>query len=189
MTGLILLAEQFLPRMDGMYWLMLASRVLHILSAIVLVGGLFYLRAVITPALSRLPQRGSKDQATDSTATDALFGGRRAAWAMWVGLASLLLLATGLFNFLQIVRMHERLGPVYHSVAGLKILTGLALFILAAILAGNSPSAQAMQRNWRAWLNLCLAIGILTAVLGSFMRSFDHIRKANPQVPSVEAAP
>lgn len=186
---IIMLAQQSLPRMDGMYWLMLASRVFHVLSAIVLVGGLFYLRAVVTPAHGREESEGANNANTDSTSTDVLFGGRRASWAMWVGIASLLLLATGLFNFLQIVRLHERMGFVYHSVAGLKILSGLTLFILAAMLAGTSPAAQAMRRNWRAWLNVCLALGILTVVMGSFMRSFDHIKKPSSHAPSVEAAP
>src|SRR5215203_4697226 len=43
-----LLAQQAaMPNMDGTFWLMLLSRILHILGAIVLVGGLFYIRNII----------------------------------------------------------------------------------------------------------------------------------------------
>ena len=34
-----LLAQQTMPTFDGLYWLNLASRILHILGAIILVGG------------------------------------------------------------------------------------------------------------------------------------------------------
>ncbi len=44
---LLLFAQQAVPRLDSMYWIMLASRILHIFGAIILLGGLFYLRSRI----------------------------------------------------------------------------------------------------------------------------------------------
>ena len=67
-----LLAE--VPVVDGTYVVKIISRVLHILSAIVLVGGLFYIRTVLAPA-----------------GEEACYAGRRAVWARWVGIATLLL--------------------------------------------------------------------------------------------------
>ena len=166
----ILLAQQTLPRMDSMYWIMLVSRILHILGAIILVGGLFYIRTVVTPAVPQV----------DAATPEQLFGGRRAAWAMWVGIASLLLLGTGLWNYIQVMKTHERLASSYHMMAGIKMLTGLALFVLAAILAGRSAAAETLRRNWRLWLNVCLLLGILTAVLGSFLRTY-------PRTPKLDA--
>ena len=78
-----MLAQQTMPAFDGMYWLMLASRVLHILGAIILVGGIFYLRNVVL----------SGNTASSSAAADQQFGGRRAAWAMWVGNALVVVVA------------------------------------------------------------------------------------------------
>ncbi len=173
---LILLAQQNLPRLDSMYWLMLVSRVLHILGAIILVGGLFYLRAVVAPASA---------PAGNATA-DQQFGGRRAAWAMWAGIATLLLLVPGLWNYLQIIKMHERFAPSYHMIAGIKMLLGLALFFLAALVAGRSATAESLRRKMRRWLTICLILGLVTVVMGSVLRSFPHILKLDaPVAPSV----
>ena len=86
-------------------------------------GGIFYLRAVVSPV----------DAPPGTAPVDQLFGGRRAAWAKWVGIATLLLLATGLFNYLQIIRQNERMASSYHMIAGMKMLAGIALFFLAAL--------------------------------------------------------
>ena len=162
-------AQQVVPRLDSVYWVMLASRILHIVGAIILVGGLFYLRAVVMPAAAP----------ADAAETDRLFGGRRAAWAMWVGIATLLLLVTGLWNYLQIIRMHEKLDPSYHMLAGLKMLAGVALFFLAALLAGRSAAAQTLRQKFRFWLTTCLILGILTVVLGSVLRSYPRVQKVD----------
>jgi uncharacterized membrane protein len=177
--SLLLVAQQTVPRLDSVYWLMLASRILHILGAIILLGGLFYLRSIVTPAASP----------AGATPVEQQFGGRRAAWAMWTGIASLLLLVTGLWNYFQMIEMHERLSPTYHMIAGLKILAGLALFVLAAILAGRSAAAENLRRNFRFWLNLCLILGIVTVILGSVLRTFPRILKVDAARPPQLVAP
>src|SRR6187549_3944438 len=93
--SLLLLAQQStMPQLDGLYWLMLLSRVGHILGAIILVGGLFYIGKIIVPT-SAPPGTAPVDQ---------LFGGRRAAWAKWVGISTALLLITGIVNYINIKR-------------------------------------------------------------------------------------
>ncbi|MEX2306353.1 MAG: hypothetical protein WD738_02100 [Pirellulales bacterium] len=176
---LTLLAQQAVPRLDSVYWVMLVSRILHILGAIILVGGLFYLRAVIMPPAA----------ATGAASADQQFGGRRAAWAMWVGIASLLLLVTGLWNYLQIIRMHERLATSYHMLAGIKMLLGLALFFLAALLAGRSAAAQTLRQRLRFWLNVCLILGIVTVVMGSLLRTYPRTIKVDASTGPTLIAP
>jgi uncharacterized membrane protein len=169
-----LLTQQTVPRIDTMYWIMLASRILHIFGAIILLGGLFYLRAVVTSV--PLPIREGPGESSAGPG-DHLFGGRRAVWAMWTGIASLFLLVTGLWNYIQFSKTYE-LASSYHMMAGLKMLSGLALFVLAAILAGRSQSAERLRRSMRLWLNLCLVLGIITVVFGSVLRTYPH----NPKI-------
>ncbi len=95
----LVFAQQTMPEINLMYWVMLLSRILHILAAIILVGGIFYLRTIVTPSI-----------ATPNANVDEQFGGRRAAWAMWVGIATLLLLVTGLWNYMQIIKTQERMA-------------------------------------------------------------------------------
>jgi hypothetical protein len=153
--------------MDASFWL-LVTRVLHILGAIVLVGGVFYLRMVVV----------SRVRAEDSTAdTDLWFSGRRGTWAMWVGIATLVLLVTGLINFLVIVRTNEPLGANYHAVFGIKVLLALVVFFLAAMLAGKSAAGERFRKNFRQWMGVCLILGIAVVALGSVLRSIPHMPK------------
>jgi uncharacterized membrane protein len=169
---LLPLAQQTVPRIDSVYWIMLVSRILHILGAIILAGGLFYIRAIVTPAL--VP--------SETPDADRLIGGRRATWAMWIGIATLLLLVTGLWNYVQMIRMHEKLASSYHMMAGIKMLLGLAVFLLAAVLAGRSAAAQALRQKFRFWLTFCLILSILTVILGSVLRTY-------PRTLKVDASP
>jgi uncharacterized membrane protein len=176
--ALMPLAQQTMPELNSVYWVMLLSRILHILGAIIIVGGTFYLRAVIVPNV-------------EASGTDAerQFGGRRASWAMWVGVATLFLLVTGLANYLYIIRSHERLASSYHMIAGMKMLSGIALFLLAALIAGRSPAAATLRQRMRFWLNVALLLGIVTISLGSVLRTYPRTPKVDAPGPSVIVAP
>jgi len=178
MTDQVLTLAQAAPHTDGMYWLMLTSRVLHILAAIILGGGLFYLWAVVSPTVT----------GSNASSTDQLFGGRRGAWAMWVGIASLLLLVTGLWNYMQIIQTNEKMASSYHMIAGMKMLAGIALFFLAAILSGRSAAAESLRSKMRLWISICLILGVITVVLGSVLRSYPHIIKSNVPAPPAQIA-
>jgi uncharacterized membrane protein len=151
---------------------MLVSRILHILGAIILAGGLFYVRAIVLPAAA----------SAGADTVDQQFGGRRAAWAMWVGIATLLLIVTGFWNYWQMIQMHEKLASSYHMIAGIKMLLGLVVFFLAALLAGRSAAAVALRQKVRFWLTFCLILSIITVALGSVLRTY-------PRTLKVDAAP
>lgn len=174
--SLLLVAQQStMPQLDGMYWLMLLSRICHILSAVVLVGGLFYIRSIIA--------------SPSGSPVDQFFGGHRAAWAKWVGIATALLLITGLFNYVLIMKQHERLASSYHMIAGLKMLAAIAVFLLAALLAGRTATADALREKWRMWLGVCLVLGLVTVILGSVLRTYPRTRKADAAGPPQLIAP
>ena len=158
---------QSMPHFDAAYWIALASRLLHILSAIVLVGGLFYLRMIVAPRL--------RHSDADS-GSDPWFAGRRGAWAMWVGIATLLLIVTGLWNFVQTIRTNE-IATSYHMLGTLKIVAALVVFFLAAVLAGKSAVAERLRQNMKLWLGVCLIAAILVVAIGSAMRSFPRTLK------------
>jgi uncharacterized membrane protein len=173
-----LLFAQKLPQFGLYELIMLVSRILHVLGAIILVGGLFYLFAVVTPA-STLPSREGPGEGSNSV--DHFFGGRRATWAKWIGIASLFLLATGLWNFVSMVKANQ-LHFTYHILGTVKILLGLVLMMLAALLAGRTAAADSLRRKWRTWLTLTLLIGILTVAVGSVMRTY-------PRTPKLDTPP
>ena len=140
----------------GPYMVQLASRVLHILSAVILVGGLFYLRTVLAPA-----------------GADACFADRRSVWAKWVGIATLLLLVSGIYNFLIIhgeaKASGNKLPSAYHMLFGIKFLLALGVMFIAAILAGKTEAADRFRMQMRRWLNIgwlaSMAIIVIAAIL------------------------
>jgi hypothetical protein len=167
-----------MPHIDSMYWIMLVSRILHILGAIILVGGLFYLRFVVT----------SNNDSSASSSPDQFFGGRRATWAKWVGIATALLLITGIWNYIETAKLYD-LATSYHMIIGLKILAAIAVFLLAALLAGRTPAAESIRQKWRLWLNVCLLLGILVVILAGVLRSFPHNPKSTTTPPKAVASP
>lgn len=175
----VVFAQQQTVQMDSMYWIMLASRILHILGAIILVGGLFYIRFVVSP-VDVPPGTGPVDQ---------LFGGRRVTWAKWVGIATALLLITGFWNYIQITQQQQPKHPSYHALAGIKILAAFAVFLLAALLAGRTTVAEALRQKWRLWLTVCLILGLITVLLGSVMRSYPHNPKLDTTTTQQIAQP
>jgi len=172
-----ILAQQALRLSTGYDWLMLTSRVLHIMGAIIIVGGLFYLWAVV------------KQGATSGAATsvDQFFGGQRATWAKWVGITSGLLLATGLWNFVQMVKTYE-IATSYHMMGGIKILLSLVFMALAALLAGRTAVADTIRQKWRMWLSVTLILGILIVVVGGVMRTYKREEKVPQSVTPTPVA-
>lgn len=147
------------PVVDTAYLVQLASRVLHILSAIILVGGLFYIRSILRPS-----------------GEEACFAGRRAVWARWVALTTFLLIITGIYNMLAIINQAKAAGePVdstYHALIGGKILLGLGVMFIMAVLAGKTALAEKFRANMGKWLTIAwmAAVGIvaIAAVLKTY---------------------
>lgn len=160
------------PEFNGLYWLLLASRVLHILGAIILLGGLIYVRHVVKPTAPAGP----------GETADALFGGRRATWAKWIGIATLLLLVSGLLNYIYIITAMERMAKPYHMLAGIKILLSIALFFLAALLAGKTAAAERLREKFYFWLTAAVMLGIAIVILGGVLRTFPRTQKAAANV-------
>ena len=148
-----------LAALDVSQLVQLVSRVLHILGAIVLVGGLFYIRSVLSPA-----------------GVEACFAGRRAVWARWVGVATILLLVTGIYNFMVIMKQagvdEEKLDPTYHMLFGIKFLLGLLVMFLAALLAGKTSVAEKFRTNMGRWLNVAWFAALAIVVIAALLRTF-----------------
>ena len=175
----LLLAQGAMPTYDGMYAVNLVARFLHIVASIILLGGLFYMRVVLAPR-GRVAGGGVAGDAaaSDAITSDPWFAGHRGKWAMWVGIASLLLIVTGLYNYLNIAKSYERMAASDHILAGIKMLLGLALLFLAALLAGRSGTAERFRQRMKVWLNVCLLIGLAVVALGSALRAYPHSPKA-----------
>jgi uncharacterized membrane protein len=159
------------PAIDAALVTRIVSRILHILFAIILGGGLFYMRSILSPS-----------------GVEACFGDRRQVWARWVGLATFLLLATGMFNYIVIIREYREAGdklPMsYHILFCVKFLLSLLVMFIAAILAGRTATADRFRANMRRWLNLAWTSVLAIVVIAALLRAH-HVRRP----PSAEPGP
>ena len=135
------------------------TRVLHIATAIVLVGGTFFVRFVLLPAASaNLPD--------DLHAK--LRGAITATWKKIVHLGIALFIISGGINYYRVIAAGTHKGDaLYHALLGTKIILALVVFFIASALVGRSAAFEGMRRNPRRWLmvNLLLA-GVIVAVSG-----------------------
>jgi uncharacterized membrane protein len=135
------------------------SRVLHVGTAIVLVGGTFFVRFVLMPA-------------ANSELADDVHTRLRAAimtiWKKFVHGGIGLFLLTGGYNYYRVWAIGKHRGDaLYSALLGTKILLALIVFFIASALVGRSAAFESMRRNARKWLliNLLLA-GLIVAISG-----------------------
>jgi hypothetical protein len=151
----------------------LVLRWLHILPAIILAGGLFFMRGALLPGLSRVSP-ASADEIKSSV---------RGFWAKWVMASSGLLLITGLVNAVRIIRANELPG-VYHGLIAVKLVLGLLVFWLAAVLSGKTDLAKRFREKETYWLNVSVILVVAIVCVASYMRSIPRLPKVdNTNVP------
>jgi uncharacterized membrane protein len=93
-----------------------------------------------------------------------------ARWRIAVMVSSLILLITGFYNYLVVLRPLHKGDGIYHMLMGFKILLALAVFFFAAVLSGRSPKFEKMRRRSGLW-NVIL-IGLITVIvaLGGYLK-------------------
>ncbi len=125
-------------------------RFLHIVSAVMLVGGVLAWRLAAIPASAALATE------TRSKVGDAI----AAAWRPFLLFAVFGLLVSGTYNFLH----KTGLTPAYHAVFGIKILLALHVFVVGylACRPGNA-------RRDRQLTGVAIS-GVIVVALSSILR-------------------
>ena len=147
------------PMMNAKVAFGIVNRALHIMSAIILGGGIFYMRSVLS-----------------YTGPDACFAGRRQVWSRWVMVASTFLLASGMYSYLTNVwdakvPGAKALPMTYHMLFLVKFLLALAVMYIAAITAGKSAAAERARTNIARWLKLGWSAVMAIVIIAGMMRA------------------
>lgn len=136
-------------------------RWLHILAAIVAVGGTFFLRFVLLP---------SAQDALSAEQHAALRAGLIRRWKIVVMVCITALLVSGVYNFVFTALPKGRVHPAYHPLFGVKFLAALGVFFIASALTGRAAAFAKMRQNSRYWLTasafLALLVVLISGVLG-----------------------
>lgn len=149
-------AESLLMDLDI---LPLISRWLHVIPAIVLVGGTLFMRLALAPVAS----------ATADSESAELRESVRRKWAKWVMISVGLLLISGLYNVV-VKAKGLQLTPVYNGLLLLKILLAFAAFYLSAVLSGRSEKAVRFRQSETKWLNILCGIMLAIVLIAGCMK-------------------
>jgi putative copper export protein len=151
-----------MPEINAANIIALLSRLAHILSAVILAGGLVYLRTMIVRP---------REAATAADSAERYFLGLRSRWAAAVMACAMFLIVSGLYNYIVKVRA-EKFDMAYHALFGIKFLLGLFVMFVASLVAGRTEAAQRAREKMRTWLNLAIAAAVIVIVIASTMRTF-----------------
>ncbi len=135
------------------------SRLVHVLTAITLVGGSFFSLWVLLPSAAKLDQ-GSRAR---------LIEGIGSRWRRFVHGGVALFLISGLYNYFRAMPLHKGDG-LYHMLVGSKMLLALAVFFIAAALVGRSPRLAGMRENRSWWLTILVSLSVLIVAISSFLK-------------------
>ncbi len=142
-----------------MWTLDVLSRVVHVGTAIVLVGGSVFLVLVLLPAARELADRSRE------ALTSAVTG----RWKRIVHTGIGLFLISGLYNYMRAIPDHRGDG-LYHALVGTKMLLALVLFFVAAALVGRSSKLEPLRRDRGRWLKLIVLLAAVIVAISGFVK-------------------
>lgn len=158
-------------------WLIdVLSRIVHVGTAITLVGGSVFTVWVLLPSAKQL----SDDAHT--TLRTAVMG----RWKYFVHVGIVLFLVSGLYNFVRALPDHDN-DSLYHALMGTKILIALVVFFLAAALVGKSPKLEPIRQQRAKWLKVLVLLAAVIVAISGFVKVRGSVAEASDSAP-VEAA-
>ena len=142
----------------------LVFRVLHIAATCTSLGGLFYARMVLLPALDKL---GSEER--DVLLTTAI---RRFAYIKWIGVT--VVAVTGIIQWLWTYPnvIDQRLYIFYFVI---KMIGAVGLFSITFLLALPADRLRGMQSKRAFWSGLNIACGLTILIGAALMRTVDRV--------------
>lgn len=141
-------------------WIAVASRWIHISCAIVLVGGVVFLRFVLGPAAKQLPEEAHEQLKAQVLAT----------WKKIVHIGFGLFWVSGLYNYLVVMAPLHKGDKIYHMLLGIKILLALGVTFLASVMVGRSKAFEGMRANPKLWQTIILAIAVLIIGISGYAK-------------------
>ena len=135
------------------------SRIVHIATAIVLVGGSVFTLMVLMPAARNLPDEPHTQLA------EAITG----RWKRFVHIGVALFILSGGYNYYRALANHQGDG-LYHALLGMKMLLALGVFVLAAALVGRSQKLEPIRRARRTWLKILVVLAAVIVAISGYVK-------------------
>ena len=135
------------------------SRLVHVGTAIVVLGGSVFMRFVLMPAAALLPD--DHHQALRARVMDT--------WKRIVMAGIALFLLSGFYNYIVAIPKH-RGDSLYNALMGVKILLAFGIFFLASALTGKASAFDSMRANSRRWLGVIVILGAAIVAIAGFLK-------------------
>jgi uncharacterized membrane protein len=133
---------------------------LHISSAVLIIGGLFFSAYIMTPALRNL---GGIDVPTLTTAAMLRF-----RVVVWLGIGTLLL--SGVYNLIRALAEGKFEDPIYQHSLEAKVLLALVLFSTGIGLTVPLPAFSFFASRRRFFVTFNIHLGLLIVLLSAILR-------------------
>ncbi|MFN3188946.1 MAG: hypothetical protein ACE361_00365 [Aureliella sp.] len=135
------------------------SRIVHVGTAITLVGGSVFTLLVLLPAVKSISQE----------AHDQLSAAITGRWKKFIHGGILLFLVSGFYNFFQAIPKHKGDG-LYHGLVGVKILLAFGIFFIASALVGRSAKFEFMRQTKAKWLTVLVLMAAIVVGISGFVK-------------------
>ena len=146
--------------MDDLLPLNVLSRWIHVGTVIVLVGGSVFLRFVLLPAASQLPE----DQ--HNRLRDLVMS----KWRKFAGIGIGLLLLSGFYNYIVVAIPQHKGDGLYNALLGIKILLAFGVFFLISALTGRSKRFEAIRDNSSRWLLITILLAAIIVAISGYVK-------------------
>jgi uncharacterized membrane protein len=150
-----------------MMWVDVISRIVHVSTAIVLVGGSVFNLFIVLPVVRE----------SSADASQSLVGSLTARWKSFVHLGVVLFLVTGFYNYFRAMPLHRGDG-LYHALVGVKILLALFVFFVASALVGRSAGLEKIRQQRAFWLRILVLVSAVIVGISGFVK----VRGGTPPV-------
>lgn len=157
-----------------MEYLDVLSRWTHVGTAIVIVGGGFFLRFVLLPAVAN-----KGDAAADIKAEI------HQRWKKFVHAGIGLFLLSGFYNYFRLMSGHKG-DTLWHILIGTKILVAFVIFYLLSVLVGRSAKFDAMRQRQDVWLGRVLLLAAVVVGISGYAKVNLPARPKPPAAAAVE---
>jgi uncharacterized membrane protein len=142
--------------------LTIVVRWVHILAAVIAIGGLFNMRFVLMPAVR---------EALSDEEHQRLRKSVMSRWSRIVNIAIGVLLLTGFYNFFTIGLEKSQGAPIYSMLFGIKFLLALAVFFISSALVGKAKVFDGMRAKAGMWMTINVMLAFLVILLSGWLKS------------------
>lgn len=156
--------------MDQLFPVDIASRWIHVGTAIVIVGGSIFMRFVVMPAAAELPE------AEHDSLRQRILG----RWKKFVLVGIILFLVSGFYNYLKVSVPAHKGDGLYHGLMGLKMIMAFVIFFLASALVGRSAKLEGLRRNAKKTLGIMITLAAIIVAISGFLKIRGAKEKTQP---------